>query len=359
MGFGTRTSPANPSRASFTSRKDLQLARIIWIGVIAFVRASLRRLRHGPAAPGWSWRLEWIVAVQRALLTATMNWPPARFRKLALARMGPHARALELEEEELGGIPCERYTRPGTKPSQHLLYIHGGGFTYGSIASHRELVATIVSDSSQGDVCAHSVEYRQPPEDRFPAAVDDVLAAYRGLLDGGVRAGRIAIAGDSAGGNLCLALMLRLKSEGLPQPASATLICPAPDLALPGSSWNTEPFLGYLTRPIAQAWLDHYIDPEQVENPFASPIHGDLSGLPPILMHVGTIEGLFDEIETLADKLRKAGVALTYQVVPEMPHVWHLFAPMLPEAEESLREIAHFVENTTREPGNEPMGAVD
>lgn len=331
------------------------MVRIIWIGFIAFVGASVRRLRYGPASPGWSWRLEWIVAVQRAVLTTTMNWPPPRLRELMLARLGPHARALELVAEELGGVVCERYSRPDTKTDQHLLYIHGGGFTFGSIASHRELVATIVSHCH---VHGHSVEYRQPPEDRFPAAVDDVVAAYRGLLDQGVTAQRIAIAGDSAGGNLCLALMLRLKSEGLSQPASATLICPAPDLALPGASWNREPFLGYLTRPIAQAWLDHYVDPEQVEDPFASPIRGDLSGLPRILMHAGTIEGLFDEIEVLADELRKANVSLSYQVVPEMPHVWHLFVGMIPEAEESLREIADFIEETTRDRSKTPESAV-
>jgi len=331
------------------------LARIIWIVLTAIIGASLRRIRHGPASPGWSWRLEWIVTAQRAFLTATMNWPPPRLRELMPARVGAHARALELEDEELGGIPCERITHPGSHPDQHLLYLHGGGFTFGSIESHRELVATIVS---HGHFQAHSVAYRQPPEDRFPAAVDDVVAAYRGLLDSGIAAERISIAGDSAGGNLCLALMLRLKSEGLPQPASATLICPAPDLALPGGSWNREPFLGYLTRPIAKAWLDHYVDPEQYKDPFASPIHGDLRGLPPILMHAGTIEGLLDEIEILADNLRKADVPLTYRVVPEMPHVWHLFVGMIPEAEESLREIANFIETTTRDPSESPMGEV-
>jgi len=336
------------------SKEHLDLVRALWISFIAFVGASLRRLRHGPTFPGWSWRLEWIVAVERAFLTATMNWSPPRLRKVMLARIGPRARSLDLTDEELGGVPCERYTRPGTHPDSHLLYLHGGGFTFGSIASHRELVATIVSHS---DVHAHSVAYRQPPEDRFPAAVDDVVAAYRGLLDSNVAAERIAIAGDSAGGNLCLALMLRLKSEGLPQPASAVLICPAPDLALRGQSWNRDPFPGYLTRPIAQAWLDHYVGPEQYADPFASPIHGDLRGLPPILMHAGSIEGLFDEIETLASKLRAADVPLTYQVVPEMPHVWHLFLGMIPQAEESLREIGHFIQKTTHDPGKAPVVA--
>ncbi len=329
------------------------MLRLIWISLVAFVGSSLRRLRHGPSSPGWSWRLEWIVAVQRAFLTATMNWPPAQFRKILPNRIGPRARALDLEQEELGSVPCERYARPGTSPDQHLLYLHGGGFTFGSIASHRELVAAIVS---HGKLCAHSVEYRQPPEAPFPAAVDDVVAAYCGLLDSGIGAERIAIAGDSAGGNLCLALMLRLKSAGLPQPASATLICPAPDLALGGASWSREPYLDYLTRPIARAWLDHYVDAEHHADPFASPIHGDLRGLPPILMYAGTVEGLFDEIECLADKLRQADVSLTYRVFPEMPHVWHLFAPMLPQADEALREIADFVAETTRDGGGSGGG---
>lgn len=321
------------------------MIQILLAGLSALFGATFRRLRHGPSSPNWSWRLEWIVAVQRAVLTTTMDWPPERLRALTLSRIGSRARALELEDEELGGVPCERSKRPGSNPEQHLLYLHGGGFTFGSIASHRELVSTIVS---AGDLCGHSVGYRQPPEDPFPAAVDDVVAAYRGLLESGVPAERIAIAGDSAGGNLCLALMLRLKSEDLPQPASATLICPAPDMALSGASWNTEPFLDYLTRPIAKAWLDHYVDAAQYADPYASPIHGDLAGLPPTLMHAGSIEGLFDEIEQLAEKLRAAGVPLTYRVAPEMPHVWHLFVGMIPEAEASLAEIAEFIDATTR-----------
>jgi monoterpene epsilon-lactone hydrolase len=326
------------------------MGKIIWIGIVAFVGGTLRRLRHGPASPGWSWKLEWIVAVQRAVLTAMIDWPPSRVREVTVGRMGARARALELEDEKLGGVPCERYTRPGEKPNRHLLYIHGGGFAVGSVSSHRELVATIAAESG---VCAHSVAYRQPPEDRFPAAVDDVVAAYRGLLASGVAPESVAIAGDSAGGNLCLALMLRAKADGFPLPASAVLICPAPDLTLPGASWNAEPLLDYLTRPIAKAWLDHYVDSEQISDPFASPIRGDLRGLPPILMHAGSNEGLIDEIEILADALRQAGTTLTYQVVPEMPHVWHLFVGLIPEAETSLREIATFVKNTTRDPNGE------
>ena len=322
------------------------MLRIIWVGVVAFFAASQRRIFGGPTSPGWSWRLEWIVAVQRAVLSAMIDWPPSRIREVMVGRIGPMARGLDRVDEELGGVPCERSSLPGSRPGRHLLYLHGGGFTLGSIASHRELVSAI---ATHGELCGHSVAYRQPPEDRFPAAVDDVVAAYHGLLDSGVQPEQIAIAGDSAGGNLCLALLLRAKADGLPMPACAALICPAPDMALPGKSWNREPQLDYLTRPVAYSWLRHYLDPDQYKNPFASPIHGDLRGLPPILMHAGGGEGLLDEIEGLASALREAEVELTYHVTAEMPHVWHLFVGLIPEADDALREIAAFIQQTTRE----------
>jgi acetyl esterase/lipase len=321
------------------------MPKIILVGVFAFMGVSLRRLFRGPSSPGWSWRLEWIVAVQRAVLGAMIEWPPTRIRKVMVGRMGPLARALELSEEELGGVPCERSARPGSSLDRHLLYLHGGGFTLGSIASHRELVSAI---TTYGDLVAHSVAYRQPPEDRFPAAVDDVVAAYRGLLDAGIAPERIAIAGDSAGGNLCLALLLRAKADGLPMPAVAVLICPAPDMALPGASWNHEPLLDYLTRPIAQSWLRHYVDPPQYADPLASPIHGDLRGFPPVLMQAGGNEGLLDEIEVLAAAMRRANVDLTYRVTDEMPHVWHLFVGMIPEADAAIREISDFIVKKTK-----------
>ncbi len=321
------------------------MPKILLVGVLAFLGISLRRLIRGPSSPGWSWRFEWIVAVQRSVLTTMIDWPPTRIREVMLGRVGPLARGLDRSEEELGGVVCERSARPGSAPGRHLLYLHGGGFTLGSIESHREVVSAI---ATHGDLIAHSVAYRQPPEDRFPAAVDDVVAAYRGLLESGVDPAQIAIAGDSAGGNLCLALLLRAKADGLPMPAAAVLICPAPDMNLPGASWNREPFLDYLTRPVAQSWLRHYLDPPQYKDPLASPIHGDLQGLPPILMHAGGNEGLLDEIEVLAEALREANVELTYRVTEEMPHVWHLFVGLIPEAESAIREIGDFIQKTTR-----------
>ena len=129
--------------------------------------------------------------------------------------------------------------------------------------------------------------------------------------------------------------------------AAAVLICPAPAMALPGESWNREPFLDYLTRPVAQSWLHHYLDPPQYANPLASPIHGDLRHLPPILMQAGGNEGLLDEIEGLADTMRQAKVELTYHVTNEMPHVWHLFIGLIPEADAAIQEIADFIQKKT------------
>jgi acetyl esterase/lipase len=159
------------------------MLKILWEGLLAFLAASARLILRGPSSPGWSWRLEWIVAVQRAVLGAMNDWPPPRIRKVMIGRVGPLARGLDRAPEELGGIPCERSTLPGSAPESHLLYLHGGGFTLGSIASHREVVSSL---TTYGHLCAHSVAYRQPPEDKFPTAVEDVVAAYRELLDSGV-----------------------------------------------------------------------------------------------------------------------------------------------------------------------------
>lgn len=323
------------------------MPKLLWAGLVAFLRASLRRLARGPASPGWSARLEVLVAVQRAGLEAMKDWPPARVRAVALTRRGRASRGLEIGDETLGGVRCERSVPPGSAPRRHLVYIHGGGFVGGSPATHRELVSTVVAEA---DVCGHSIAYRQPPEHRFPAAVDDVVSAYRALLDSGVPPEQVAVAGDSAGGNLCLALMLRAKSDGLPLPAGAALLCPVADLALAGKSWEREPYLDYLSREVTQVWVDHYIDRADVGDPLASPLRGDLRGLPPILLHAGSNEGLLDEIDALAAALREADVPLTYHVAPEMPHAWHLFAGWLPEADSSLREVAGFVREATRDP---------
>lgn len=137
-------------------------------------------------------------------------------------------------------------------------------------------------------------------------------------------------------------------------PAGAALICPAPDLSLPGASWHAEPLLDYLTRPIANSWLVHYVDPPQYSDPFASPIHGDLRGLPAIFMQAGGNEGLLDEIEILATALRSAEVDLTFEITDEMPHVWHLFAGMIPEADRALEAVAKFVATVTQSSPSTP-----
>ena len=192
-----------------------------------------------------------------------------------------------------------------------------------------------------------SLDYRLAPEHPFPAAVDDVVAAYRALLDEGVPPERLAIAGDSAGGCLCLALLQRLRAQGLPLPAGAALISPAPDFEFGGKGWERHLATDYLSRPLAQIWLGHYLQGTDPRDPIASAIHADLAGLPPLLVQAGGGECLYEDIERLVDKLRAQRVDVTFRTWDGMPHVWHVFRALVPQGEEACREVGRFVVERT------------
>jgi len=249
---------------------------------------------------------------------------------------------------EVEGVPCEWLRARGADPDRRLLYIHGGGWTAGGLDSHRPLSARI----SEATGCAVlAVDYRLAPEHPFPAGFDDCVAAYRWLRENGPEGARAArsvfVAGDSAGGNLTLALLLGLKQRGLPLPDAAIPISPATDFLATGDSYRTraesDPIIKGgpdAIRLLAAAYLQGRAKPD---DPLASPLHGDFAGLPPLLVQVGDAEVLLDDSTRVAEKARKAGVDVTLEVWPEMPHVWHAFAPFLPEASEAIEHIGAFV----------------
>jgi acetyl esterase/lipase len=225
-------------------------------------------------------------------------------------------------------------------PARSLLYIHGGGWVVGSAKTHLELTSAICAGS---EACVWSLDYRLAPEQPFPAAPQDVFAAYRALIDRGVDPSRLVVAGDSAGGALTLVLLTQLRERGLPLPAAAVLISPAPDLALPGASWTSQRGTDFLTHEVAEYWVGLYVQGHDRRNPEISPIHADLRGLPPVLVQVGSAECLRDDIHSLAEALRRASVNVTLSEYAEMPHVWHMFRAVLPEARQALEEVASFV----------------
>jgi monoterpene epsilon-lactone hydrolase len=249
---------------------------------------------------------------------------------------------------EVEGIPCEWLRAEGSHPDRRLLYIHGGGWTMGSLDSHRPLSARI---SAATGCSVLAVDYRLAPEHPFPAGLDDCVATYRWLRSNGPEGPRAArsvfVAGDSAGGNLTLALLLAAKQRGLPQPTAAIPISAATDFEATGESFTTrkdkDPILSGGPEGIritAQVYLQGRAD---AKDPLASPLYGDLTGFPPLLVQVGDHEVLLDDSTRLAEKAKQAGVDVTLEVWPEMPHVWHAFAPFLPEATRAIEQIGAFV----------------
>jgi epsilon-lactone hydrolase len=244
---------------------------------------------------------------------------------------------------QVNGIPGE-WVESQSSAESVLLYLHGGGYFGCSAETHRPITAWFALHGFR----VFAPNYRLAPENPFPAALDDAVAVFRGLLAEGLSAQRIVIAGDSAGGGLALSLMLVLRAEGAPLPAAAALFSPWTDLAATGDSVRTNArrcamFHGPAVGPTARLYLGN-ADPR---NPLASPLYADLSGLPPLLIHVGANETLRDDSTRLAEKARAAGVSVELKVWPVVPHVWQLAPHKIPEARQSLGEATAFLRKHT------------
>jgi monoterpene epsilon-lactone hydrolase len=188
------------------------------------------------------------------------------------------------------------------------------------------------------------IDYRLAPEHPFPAAVEDSLAAYEWLLAQGTAAGDIIIAGDSAGGGLTVATMVSFKEKGIPLPAGAVLLSPWVDLTISSDSVISKAGIDPLvTKKEIIKMAEAYLAGADARTPLASPLYADLTGLPPLLIHVGTAEVLLNDATRLADHARKAGVEVVLKEVEDMFHVWHFYTVMLPEALEAIQEVGGFI----------------
>lgn len=241
----------------------------------------------------------------------------------ALSRFAVLPKGTRIESGVLGGRPSDRIVTAASNQDRALLYLHGGGYTVGSRTTHRAAAAHLAHAAG---VVAHLLDYRLAPEHPYPAAVDDAVAAYRELLDQGIGAERIVVAGDSAGGGLALATALRARAEGLPLPRALALISPWPDLTLTGLNDDIDdPLLsrGWLTRCAKDyAGADTRL-------PEVSPLLADLGGLPPLLVHGASDEILIDDVERLVSRAREAGVDVRYERLDGLWHVVHLYAGLM------------------------------
>lgn len=257
---------------------------------------------------------------------------------------------VETSKVSANGVPAEWFSIPSSDPARVVLYLHGGGYVIGSIDTHREFTARLAR-ACAGRVL--SLDYRLAPENPFPAAVDDAVAGYRFLVGAGVSPSNIVIAGDSAGGGLTVATLLALKQAGDALPAAGVCLSPWVDLEGTGDSMVSRDALDPMVhKPGLQEMAAHYLQGKDARDPLASPLYADLTGLPPLLIQVGTSETLFDDATRLTTKATAAGVDVTFEAYDEMIHVFQVF-PMLPEALEATAKIGKFI----RERTSTPVGA--
>ena len=258
------------------------------------------------------------------------------------AAFGGTTAPVTCEHVSAGGVDGEWISPTNAPEDKAILYFHGGGFRIGSVSSHRDLIAQIALASGCRVL---AVNYRLAPEHRFPAALDDAIAAYGWMLDRGLKSGNVAFAGDSAGGNLVLAAMLALRERRLPLPVSAVLMSPWTDLAATGASYvsraETDPIH---QRPMILALAKNYLGGQgDPYDPLVSPLYADLRGLPPLLIQVGDRETVLDDSVMFADMARAAGVDVDLEVWDGMIHVFQMFSAELPEAHQAIASIAGFL----------------
>ena len=246
------------------------------------------------------------------------------------------------EAVDADGVAAELIVTAGADENRTLLYVHGGGYVMGSIATHRALVTRL--SVASGARCL-SLDYRWAPEHPFPAAVDDAVKAYRWLLNQGAEPGRLAIGGDSAGGGLTIATLVALKDAGVPLPACGVALSPWVDLEGTGDSMSSKADVDPMIddASMIEKMAGAYLDGKDPRTPLASPLYADLEGLPPLLIQVGTAEVLLDDSTRLAARAKASGVETELEIWDDMIHVFESFADILPEAQQAIDKIGSFL----------------
>jgi len=254
---------------------------------------------------------------------------------------------IQCEPVVANGVPAEWIVPAEVRPGRTVLYLHGGSFNSGSIASHRALAGNVALACRAR---ALLIDYRLAPEHPFPAGLEDTVAACEWLLAQGVAPQQLVVAGDSAGGNLALALCIWQRDRGRPLPAAVICLSPAPDLTFSGDAWifNLKKDVMLDARK-ERTSVEIYLKGTDPHTPLASPLYAGLHGLPPVLIQVGSSECLLSDCQLLADKARAEGVDVTLEVWPQMQHEWQFTANIMPEGRQAIARVGEFVERVLRD----------
>lgn len=307
----------------------------------------VRRALFGPRRPTWTLELETVAEVLRrsATLSAVM---PIHIQRRVIDPPRPVTqpmREVMMEPIRAGAVSAEWFSQPTSDPERVVLYLHGGGYSTGSINSHRDFLARLCIASGMRVLAA---DYRLAPEHPFPAQLEDSLGVYAWLIEEqGIDPDHIVMGGESAGAGLTLSTLVSLRDRGLPQPAGAVLISGWFDLDSRSTSMQSNSHYDFVTRLGIRAMARRFAPADEHANPLVSPVHADLEGLAPLLIQVGAAETLLDDSLRVADKARASGVQVDLEVWPDMIHAWHIFAPMLVEGRQAIERMGKFVRNRT------------
>jgi epsilon-lactone hydrolase len=292
------------------------------------------------------------ISAIRALLTTKprpVGWAERRQRLDEIGAVWPVADDVRLTAVDIDGIRAEWSLVPGSDDSRVLMFFHGGGYCSGSLLSHRRMVTE--AGRATG-VRTLAVAYRLAPEHPFPAAFDDALAAWRFLQRQGIAAEHVAVAGDSAGGGLSLALAMKLHGDTEPLPACLWLVSPWTDLTMSGSSVTAkDPDDPLIHKGYLQELADAYLGGADPRDGRVSPLFGNLTGLPPMLIQVGSAETLLDDAVRLAAAAGEADTAVSLQIWPHMIHAWPLWNAHLEPGREALESAGSFMRRYLRAGG--------
>ena len=281
----------------------------------------------------------------RALLGSKprpVGWIERRARLDEVGSAWPAASDVTCDAVDCDGVQGEWTISPGSNASHVLLYFHGGGFCSGSILSHRRMVTE--AGRSAG-IRTLAIDYRRAPEHPYPAAHEDAVTAWRFLRKQGIAADKIAVGGDSAGGNLTLALISRLRAAGEPLPACAWLVSPWTDLTMSGATLKTKDAVDPL---IHKAYLEELADafapsPIDRRDPLISPLFANLAGFPPVLIQVGSAETLLSDATRLAEAAGSADLEVTLEIWPQMIHAWPVWNAKLADGRRALAKAGQFI----------------
>lgn len=254
-------------------------------------------------------------------------------------------RSVKFTKVDCDGTPAEWITPKKPLKNRAVIYLHGGGYLLGSVSTHSPLMARIAL-ASKTKILA--VEYRLAPENPYPAALEDAVNSYQWLVKQGYDPKNIVLAGDSSGGGLAIATLLKLRDEGITQPAGCACISPWLDLTNTGETIQSHAEKDLLVNSVGLSLAAfNYVTPDKFINPYVSPLYADLKGLAPLYIHVSGSEALLDDTIRFEKKAKEAGVEIDVQVWHNMLHVWQAFG-FLPEARKSIKSIGQFIVEKTK-----------